>query len=513
MLKKINKIIFSRTFFFGSIILLQLGLFTFLIQTLSQQGAEIYTMMMFLSALIVVWLFGGDLNPAYKMVWALILFIFPLLGGFYFLLWKQIKLPKKLRKLLFRIYQQTNDLNVQDPLLMEQLEAISPSQARQAQQLLEMAAAPLMENKSAKYYSMGEAWFADFKLDLQKAEHYIFLEFYIIRPGRMMDELLEILEAKIKSGVEVKLLYDDIGTILLVPGDYLQTLQRRGIDAHLFNPLTPWLDGFINSRDHRKIAVIDGKIAFNGGCNIGDEYINRVSPFGQWKDTMVRLEGPAAWSFTLLFLQAWYFTTGQPINWRTYKASVPAHIEAMPRDGFVQPFGSNPMTHSNVAANSYLNIINRSTDYLYITTPYLILGNELTTALCLAASSGIDVRLITPGISDNKIIFWLTQSYYPVLMQAGVKIYEYTPGFMHAKMFISDDQTAVVGSANLDFRSLFLLFESCTQFYQASLISEIKADFLECLAKSEQITADRLARAPRVKRIIQSILRVFAPLL
>lgn len=509
MLSRIKRILFSRAFFFGSLLLLQIILISFLFLTLSQQGATIYATLTVLSAFVVLWLFSGDLSPSYKMIWGLLIFIFPLLGCFYFLLWNRIKMPRRLQRSFLRIYQQTHDINPQSPQVMDELKLLCPHLSCQAQQLLNTSQAPVHYCYNPQYFSLGELWFEDMMAQLAKAESYIFMEFFIIGPGQVMDRLLDLLEAKVKEGVEVKFLYDDIGSIFIVPPGYLHSIRSRGIDARLFNPITPFLDGFINSRDHRKIVVIDGRVAYTGGCNLADEYVNAKVRFGHWKDTMVRLEGPGVWSLTLLFLQGWDFTTDSRPDYLSYKRDFPLSREA--KSGYVQPFGSNPMVKGS-AQNAYMQIISRATRYVYITTPYLILDEELKEALCLAAVSGVDVRIITPAIPDKKTVFMLTQSYYPPLVQAGVKIYEYTPGFIHAKMFVSDDLVAVVGTANLDFRSLYLHFECCAEFYGSTVVREVKEDFLNTQAVSHLITSQDLHAVSGCKRLAQAILRLLAPL-
>lgn len=522
MLTKIKRIMTSRLFIFAIIILLQLAMITSLVLTLSQRGAMVYSVMTIISLVIALALFSSDLNPAYKMIWGLLIVFLPIIGSFYFLLWHRIKLPKKMRRTLLNIHKATKELNPQDPKALADLEAQLPDAARQVSQLSVTAQAPVYPNYNAAYFPSGEEWFADLLPALEKAEEFIFMEFFIINHGKMLERVLEVLERKAKAGVEIKFLYDDIGTILLLPHSFLNELRSRGIEAKLFNPMRPWLYGFVNSRDHRKIVVIDGKVGYTGGCNLADEYINEEHPYGYWKDTMVRIEGPAVWSLSLMFLRSWSMDLGPEqvgqVDYLRYKKDWPALPAGSFRqpgaaDGFVQPYGSTPLANTTPAENAYLQLINRANDYIYITTPYLILDNELAYALCLAASSGVDVRLITPGIPDKKMVFMLTQSYYGQLIRHGVKIYEFEPGFVHAKMFVSDDRKAIVGTANLDFRSLYLHFECCAEFYQSSIALEVRDDFLKTQALCREITRQDLAETSGAKRLIQSLLRFIAPLM
>ena len=521
MLTKLKRILNSRLFIFAILILLQLGLITALVLNLSQKGVVVYYALTIGSLLVTLGLFSSDLNPAYKMTWGLFVILLPVLGGFYFWLWHRIKLPKKMQRTLLDIHKATKMMNPQDPRIRQELKNRAPELMCQVDKLNNAAFAPVHEIFSAAYFPSGEAWFADLLPALEKAEKFIFLEFFIVDKGVMLDRLLEVLERKAKAGVEVRFLYDDIGTILLLPRSYLAELRRRGLKAKLFNPMRPWLYGFVNSRDHRKILVIDGKVGYTGGCNLADEYINRKHPYGYWKDTMVRIEGPGVWTLTLMFLRNWAMdlspTKIAQMEFLKYKAKWP---EAEKPDkasgnkfGFVQPFGSTPLANSTAAEDAYLQIINRANDYIYITTPYLILDNELSYALRLAASSGVDVRIITPGIPDKKLVFMLTQSYYRQLIRQGVKIYEFEPGFVHAKMFVSDDRCAVVGTANLDFRSLFLHFECGAEFYYSPLVLDVKEDFLTTLKSCREITKEDLDRTSAFHSLLQSLLRFVAPLM
>lgn len=268
----------------------------------------------------------------------------------------------------------------------------------------------------------------------------------------------------------------------------------------------------MNNRDHRKIFVVDGAVGFTGGINLADEYINEVKRFGYWKDTGVRIEGEAVWSLTSMFLSMWNYIVHSTED---YSRFMPAQHQKAPfeNDGFVQPYGDSPLDHENVGENIYLNIINRAKNYVYIFTPYLIIDHEMLTALCNAAKDGVDVRIVTPGIPDKKMIFLLTQSYYAPLIQSGVKIYQYTPGFIHAKCFVCDDEIATVGSVNLDFRSLYLHFECGVFFYRSAVVAQVKEDCLNTFVCSEQMTAEFCRNRPVPVRLLQSVLRLLAPLL
>ncbi|MBS5280291.1 MAG: cardiolipin synthase, partial [Butyricicoccus pullicaecorum] len=314
---------------------------------------------------------------------------------------------------------------------------------------------------------------------------------------------------KAKQGVEVRIMYDDAGCMSKLPAGYDRYLRSLGIRTVRFNRFIPTLNTYLNYRDHRKITVVDGNVGYMGGANIADEYINRKSPFGHWKDTGVRLMGPGVANMTEMFLQMWEYTTKDRFLDRA--RYMPTVVRS--GDGYVQPFYDSPLDDRNVGETVFMHIINRAQRYVYITTPYLILDNEMITALTVAAQSGIDVRIITPGIPDKKLVYRVTRSYYQQLHRAGVKIYEYRPGFLHAKMIVSDDDVAVVGTMNMDFRSFFLHFECGTVLYGGETISEIRDDVLDTMGLSRQIDDEWFRSVPWLASIAASILRLFAPML
>jgi cardiolipin synthase len=303
-----------------------------------------------------------------------------------------------------------------------------------------------------------------------------------------------------------------VGCVNTLPAKYFKKLQKKGIKCAAFNPFLPVISVVMNNRDHRKIFVVDGNIGFTGGINLADEYINQVERFGYWKDTGIRLEGEAVWSFTAMFLEMWNYITQETEDCTKFMPKI-YQTEPFKEDGFVQPYGDSPLDHENVGENIYLNIINRAKKYVYIFTPYLIIDNEMMVALRNAAKSGVDVRIVTPGIPDKKAIFLMTQSYYQPLLESGVKIYQYTPGFIHAKCFVCDDEVATVGSINLDFRSLYLHFECGVWMYRSSAVMQVKEDCLATFEQSEEISVEFCRKRHLVVRMVQSLMRLFAPLL
>ena len=343
--------------------------------------------------------------------------------------------------------------------------------------------------------------------ELEKAEKYIFMEYFIVEEGYMWGRILEILTRKAREGVEVRVMYDGMCEISTLTADYPKRLEKLGIKCKPFSPIHPFLSSHYNYRDHRKILVIDGKVAFNGGVNLADEYINREERFGHWKDTAVMLKGEAVESFTLMFLQMWNLIE-EDVRWDECGIKATAHS-----DGYVMPYCDCPLDGDKVGENVYVDILYRAKHYVHIMTPYLILDNDVETALRFAAMRGVDVKLILPGIPDKKTAYSLAKSHYKSLVKAGVKIYEYTPGFVHAKVFVSDNEKAVVGTINLDYRSLYHHFECATYMYKTSCITDIEDDFQETLAKCSEVTLETIKKEKLFYRIAGGLLKTIAPLM
>ena len=369
---------------------------------------------------------------------------------------------------------------------------------------------PVYDKTQVTYFPLGEKKFEAMLRELEKAEKYIFMEYFIVEEGYMWGRILDVLTRKAKEGVEVRVIYDGMCEMSTLPAGYSKLLEAQGIHAKAFSPIVPIVSSHYNYRDHRKILVIDGKVAFNGGVNLADEYINRKERFGHWKDTAVMLRGPAARSFALMFLQMWNMKpdTDDYEEW----LSLPA-FEAGDAKGYVMPYSDCPLDKYKAGEAVYMDILNRATDYVHIMSPYLILDGELETALCFAAQRGVDVKLILPGIPDKKVAYALAKTHYKVLHEAGVKIYEYTPGFVHAKVFVSDDIKAVVGTINLDYRSLYHHFECATYMYKTDCIADIEKDFQETLAKCRQVSAESIKKEKISYKLIGGLAKMISPLM
>jgi cardiolipin synthase len=460
-----------------------------------------------LSFVIALRLLRKDENPAYTIAWIAVIGLFPLLGGMLYLFLGDKRPSYKLRT---RIEQTERRHRAE---LMQQkgpVEKLSARMGGLSRYIAAYGPYPAWEHSRATYFASGEEAFPHILADLESAEHFIFLEYFIIKPGAMWDAIVDILKRKAAAGVEVRLIYDDVGCIGL-PGDFIVQMERSHIHCIPFNPVVPLLSAVMNHRDHRKILVVDGNVAYNGGINLADEYINREQRFGYWKDTALRIEGEAVWNCTVMFLNFW--NAFRPSE-ESYDAFRPGQFGAKPTpsDGVIQPYADTPLDEERLAENVYLDILEQARDYVYIFTPYLAIGHEMLTALQLAAKRGVDVRIVTPGIPDKKLVYRLTRSYYAPLLKAGVRVYEYTPGFLHAKSYVSDGRIATVGSINMDYRSLYLHFECGTLLMHNSQIAAIKKDALATIRQSREVTL-KDCRHSLPGDLLDDVLRLISPLL
>ncbi len=512
-MQKIKRFLFSKKFFVGIIGLAQIALFWWITTKFYTAGAAIYLIMTFLSMAIMLYIFErDDLNPAYKIFWLMDMMAFPITGALFYALYGDTKMTAKQQKNMELVMARTHKVTQPNPQLIQQIDNIDKGMGKQARLLESRAHFPPYAETAVKYYDMGAAYFRDLLIDMENARESIFLQYFIIDEGYMWSRILDVLKRKVKEGVDVRIIYDGFGCLINFPGNYDTFLEQQGIKVGIFNDVkfSVHLGDYLmlNHRDHRKIAVIDSTVGYSGGINLADEYINYIERFGVWKDTGFRLEGQGVWGLTTTFLQTWELTKKERVRYNNF---LPRY--KMDSDGIVQPYFDTPLDKLNLCENIYLSVINNAKDYVYIATPYLIVDHEMVTALTLAARSGIDVRIVVPGIPDKWYVYYVTQSYYRVLMEAGVKIYEYTPGFIHAKMYVSDDVQAIVGGANTDYRSMYLNFENCCSFYGGSMPREVKADFEDTFTHSRLVTKEDIKNTPFLKRIAQTVLRVFSPMM
>ena len=457
----------------------------------------------------IVKIIASDDNPDYKVPWVLFVLCVPVAGFMLYFMFYSRKLQKKFVHRLDEIkrYDYKNDSEEAEQALKNE----NPLIASEAKMLCKISGSSLFLNTKADYFPLGEDMFKSMIPDLENAESFIFMEYFIIEEGKFWNTILEVLKKKAKSGVTVRVLYDDIGCMSTLPGNYAKILRSYGIEAAPFSRLRGNADSEFNNRSHRKILVIDGKIGYTGGVNIADEYINERARFGHWKDTGVRLEGEAVWELTRLFLSDYGINVK---NLPEDNLNLYPEAKETKENGYIIPFGDGPrpIYERRVGKSVIRNMLGSAVRYVYITTPYLIIDNELCASIESAALRGVDVRITVPHIPDKKLVFQMTRSFYYRLMRAGVKIYEYEPGFIHAKSYIADDCLAMIGTINLDYRSLVHHFENGVWLYKCDLIAEMKRDILDTLGKSIEITPDKL-KTGLLTRFIRSLVRIFAPML
>ncbi len=496
-------------------------------------------------------------NPEIKLAWIVPILCFPLFGGLIYFISSGKRPKRNLRRALDKAKEitaeqyQTNyhpeptDIRGKDRYIWGQCNYIMDH------------GFPIYRDTKATYYDTGKAGWNAMINDLKRAEKFIFLEYFILAPGKMWGTVLDIIKEKKAAGVDVRVIYDDMGSISVLPRHYNRELERMGIPCVRFNPYRPVYSVVMNNRDHRKILVIDGKVGYTGGSNLADEYIGEMIRFGEWKDNFLRLEGEGVRSMTLMFLEMWYAnrpaqksdrtgdetarkeavakadigemtgkdasTVGKKTVKSRRKATFrvqedvtafmpPADASAISCPGLVLPYGNSPVDKSTMAGDIYLNLINQATEYVYIFTPYLIIDHEMSRALCMAAGRGVDVRVVVPAIPDKKSVYHLTQSYFPKLIDHGVVIYKYTPGFLHSKCFVVDDRLAVVGTINMDYRSLIQHFENACLFVDHPVVKDVRADFERTFPRCE-VVQKKEPRFNMLYDIYLAILRVLAPML
>ena len=447
-------------------------------------------------------------ESTYKLLWLLIILTMPLVGALLYLFFGNKRTAKPLKKRL----QGVESSGDPHPLPVGETPFAGEKRMEQTVRWLERKTGyPLCKAQPVRYYPLGDDMFPDMLRDMKSAKRSIYIEYFIIEPGQMWDAMLEVLEDKLRQGVDVRVMYDDLGSISSFNFGNARELTQKGIPCVPFNPLLA-LKGTANYRDHRKMLIVDNEIAYSGGINLSDRYINLEHPYGHWKDTGFRLTGEGVHSFTHMFLTFWNAFALKKGEGGTPMPTLQDSAEA-PRetDGYVLSYYDSPLEHDATSNQLFIDLLSQSTDYAWFFTPYLMLGDDLMAAMLAAARRGVDVRIIMPGIPDKKLIFRMSRSFYQVLLNGGVKIYEYTPGFVHAKSFVSDDKVATIGTVNLDYRSLFLHFENNSLFYRAGIVEKIKEDFLATQALCSEVQPYDKRRYSR-RWAVDGLLRIFAPL-
>ena len=524
-MKKFFRVVFGRLIWTGLLLLAELALIVFFVFILFGLISD-EQMWLYYIALGALWLFtlavmlsiiNSNANTSYKSLWLVTVGILPLIGATFYFLFGNKNATKRMKRKVAPLKKGMKMIEPSEHFKEQILEKEDGESAFSISSYIRKEARTNIYNETeTTYFPLGDDAFPVMIEELKKAKHYIFMEYFIIEKGKFWDDILDVLKEKVQEGVDVRVMYDDLGSIGTLPLSYPNKLEKMGIKCIAFNRFKPFLNVKLNNRDHRKILVIDGYTGFTGGINLADEYINHIDRFGHWLDNVIMIKGRAVYALTQLFLSAWcsHFGTYPEVTNRKY-----VYDNFLPEgttfhsDGFVQPYGDIPFDDEAIGERVYLSLIYNAKKTLYITTPYLIIDDELEQALCTAGKRGVDVKLLTPHIPDKKVVFNVTRSYYAKLIKAGVKVYEYTPGFVHEKVLISDDHLATVGTINFDYRSLLLHMENGVFLFNTSCIKEMQEDFLKNIEKSELITPERYKKIKRGKRLLWSLLRLFAPLM
>lgn len=508
---KVGKWMLRRVVLVGLFIALQLAVMLATMIWLSEYRQEVHVLMTILSACTIVYLMNDNTNASYKIAWIIPILAFPVAGVCIYLTFGGRRMSQRTLKRMRLMEDLTRENLRQEKIIMDTLRDVSDPAACNSAFLHQVSHYPVYDNTETTYFPLGDTAYVKMLEELKKAEHYIFLEYFIIGEGKMWEGILDILKEKAADGVDVRVMYDGFGCITTLPADYNQYLQSLGIQARTFNPVEPVLTGRLNNRSHRKIMVVDGKVAFTGGINLADEYINRRERFGHWKDCAIMLHGEAVWAMTVMFLSMWDSQVGEAEDIAYFRPEYPYRLAG--GEGFVQPFCDSPLDQEDIAEGLLLSLFHRACHSIYIMTPYLILDDKMSGALLVAAKAGVDVRIITPHIPDKWYVHAVTRAHYETLTEAGVRIYEYTPGFIHSKVYLVDGRYAMVGSVNLDFRSLYLHFENAVYLFEAACTEEIADDFEQTFPICEEITWRKCRNTGFWHRLARAALRLFAPLM
>lgn len=508
----VKRIVFSGFFITALLLVAQIAFFILMCAWLSTYVHLYFEGSIIFSVIFMMMIINNDSNPAYKIAWIILIALFPIGGCLLYLYVKYNIGTIATRKIIKNISVKIKAFSKTEDRIKESIFNEHSDIEKLSNYLEKEGGCPTFNQSEVNYYPLGDDCMEPIIAELEKAKEFIFMEFFMVEEGVFFNRVLDVLERKAKEGVEVRFMYDDLGCVALLPRNYIERLRQKGIMARTHAHLTPFLSTHYNNRDHRKIIVVDGKWALTGGINLCDEYINAFEKYGHWKDNAVSVRGDAVKGFTLLYLQMWNsesYSTATNFDYSKYLKTYPVKGNG----GYIIPYGDGPHQDELVAENVYMDILNNAKDYVYIMTPYLILDYEMEKTIKHAAMSGIDVRIILPSIPDKKIAFDIARTYYLNLLHAGVKLYEYTPGFIHAKTFLSDDRIGVVGTINLDYRSLYLHYECGCILYKNEILSEIKKDFINTFSVSTKVDSKYYHNIFILRRFIGRIFRVFGPLM
>ena len=500
----------GRMIFVVLSVLLQIGWLFILAQWLDGYSDVISVLASVVAVVLVCRIYSKDINSAMKTPWIIVILLFPIMGICLYCLVGHSDVTRGMRKRFEKIDATLIERLVQNEDILNSLDDKDIGIANQVKYIVNYGKYPVYQNTDVEFYDDALKGIEAQKEELKKAEKFIFMEYHAIEDAESFESIKGILAGKVKQGVEVRIFYDDIGSIGFINHDFIKRMESLGIKCRVFNPLIPFLNIFMNNRDHRKITVIDGKVGFTGGYNLANEYFNITHPYGHWKDTGVKITGDAVKSLTVMFLEMWNAIKATDESYDRFFPDIEYHSEQC---GYIQPYADSPLDVERVGESVYMNIVKNAKRYVYFMTPYLIISDEMSREFELAAKRGVDVRIITPGIPDKKLIFEVTRSYYARLAKAGIRIYEYTPGFCHAKQCVCDDEIATVGTINLDYRSLYLHFENGVFLYECTAVENVKNDFDNTFPECNEVTEKYRSGRSAVLRFGQCALRLISPLL
>lgn len=507
---RVQRLFLSRLFLTVLLVLIQIGVFSFFANILNDYISVIFGLNIFLSLLFMIYLTNCKGKNEFKIAWLIPTIFFPILGISLYMIthmnWGGISFKKRMKKVKTESVKFIPDNQISEKIINN-----NPDIASISKYLLNKGNFAPHTNNNVSYFRNGESFFEDLLVELEKAKEFIFIEFFIIDLDESWLKIMSILERKVKEGVEVRLLYDAIGSIIMSSRSYQNLLKEKGIKSHIFQKLLPLYIVKLNNRDHRKIVVIDGKVSYTGGVNVTNKYFNqKPHKFKYWKDTSIKILGPAIQNLTMLFLQNWNLETKEDDDYEKY---IKRDYELYNDKGVVIPYGDDAFNDEDIAENVYLHILNTATKYVHIMTPYVIIDNQMVESLCFAAARGIDVTIICPPVPDHLISFCVGKIYQKILMEAGVKIYIYQTGFIHAKQFISDDKLLSIGSINLDYRSFYHHFECNSIVYNNKTVNDAETDFQQTLSESILLTPELYKKIPKWQLVLGYIFRIVGPLM
>ena len=511
-MKKFLTVIFGRVLYTLVFVAVQICALLLVLRFFQDKFVYFYVFGVILSTCVGLRIISSNMHPSYKIAWLVPIMLLPIFGGLMYLMFGKMRLSQRESALMTEVDSRYKEAMQLYGGSAPELEKYNSEAAKHSKYIKAITEVPPYCHTQTRYLPVGEEYNEVILNELEKAEKFIFLEYFIIEEGTMWNSILEILERKARAGVDVRVLYDDLGCAFTLPQFYDLVLEKKGIKACVFHRFNSILNARFNVRDHRKLCIIDGNVGMTGGINLADEYINAHQRYGHWKDSGILLKGEGVWSLTVMFLSMWDYVRREHEEFSRF-APDEAFVSTIANDGFVQPFTDTPLDNEPVGETVYLNMINRAQKYVYITTPYLIIDNEMLNAFRTAARSGVDVRLIVPGVPDKKTVYTLTSSYCEMLVAAGIRVYKYDPGFIHAKNCVSDDEYGMVGTINLDYRSLFLHYECASWMCGCAAVGQIKEDFMATLEKCTEISPESIKKRNALQRLWLAILRAFAPMM